>query len=197
MTEATTDNDKNVSTKSVTAMFENELGSEEVSGERVCKSFGYFDAKKSDFYMEKINLTENTWLYVNQAFLTVKKNKKIFYCDYFVLGQIVEASKTPQNSSSYSLKDNKVKMVLPCYDSETGEFGGLYETVGFLVVRGSPEKVFLNYGYDKEKSKVLYSHYRRKIPNSFSGTIFDCHRTMIEIGEIEGEMSNNFSSSPL
>ena len=34
MTEATTDNDKNVSTKSVTAMFENELGSEEVSGER-------------------------------------------------------------------------------------------------------------------------------------------------------------------
>ena len=60
MTEATTDNDKNVSTKSVTAMFENELGSEEVSGERVCKSFGYFDAKKSDFYMEKTNLTENT-----------------------------------------------------------------------------------------------------------------------------------------
>ena len=46
-------------------------------------------------------------------------------------------------------------MVRPKYDPEKGEFKGLYETIGYLIVGGSPEEVFFNYGYDKEKSKVL------------------------------------------
>ena len=82
MTKATTDNDKNISTNIVAATFENQLGSQEVSGERVWRNFGYFDTRKSDYSMEKVNFPENTLLYINQAFLTVKKNKNIFYCDY-------------------------------------------------------------------------------------------------------------------
>ena len=144
--------------------------------------------------MEKVNFPENTLLYINQAFLTVKKNKIIFYCGYYVLGQIVEASNTPLDISSYTLKENEVKMVKPQQDPKTGEFKGLYKTVGFLVVRGSTEEVFFNYGYEKKKSKILYSHYRRKIPNFFSGTIFNRHRTMI--GEVEGKMSNIFFFLP-
>ena len=35
MSKATTENDRNISTKVVAATFENEIGSEEVSGERV------------------------------------------------------------------------------------------------------------------------------------------------------------------
>ena len=50
--------------------------------------------------MEKVNFPENTLLYINQAFLTVKKNKKSFYCDYYVLIQIVQASNTLQDISS-------------------------------------------------------------------------------------------------
>ena len=70
-------------------------------------------------------------------------------------------------------------MFKPKYDPEKGEFKGLYKTIGYLVVIGSPEEVFSNYGYDREKSKVLYSHYRRRIPNLFPGTIFTRHREMI------------------
>ena len=62
--------------------------------------------------------------------------------------------------STYILKENEVKMVGPKYNPKTGEFLGLYENVGFIVVRGSPEEVFFNYGYDKEKSKVLYAHHK-------------------------------------
>ena len=87
-------------------------------------------------------------------------------------------------------------MVRPQYNPKTGEFKGLYETVGFLVVRGSPEEVFFNYGYDKEKPETLFSHCRRKIPNSFSRTIFNRHRTMIESEEVEVEMSNIFFFLP-
>ena len=88
MTKATTDNDKNISLNIVAATFENQLGSQEVSGERVWRNFGYFDTRKSDYSMEKVNFPENTLLYINQAFLTVQKSKNIFYCDYYVLGVV-------------------------------------------------------------------------------------------------------------
>ena len=81
-------------------------------------------------------------------------------------------------------------MVRPKYNAETREFLGLYETVGFMVVRRSSDEVFFNYGYDKDRSKVLYSHYRRRIPNSFYEIIFNRHRAMIEAGEIDSEFSN-------
>ena len=73
--------------------------------------------------------------------------------------------------SSYTPKENEVKMIRPRYDPKMGELKGLYETIGYLVVRGSPKEVFFNYRYDREKSKVLYLYYRRRIPNSFPGTI--------------------------
>ena len=90
---------------------------------------------------------------------------------------------------SYELKDREVKMVRPNYNSKTGEFLGLYEAVGFLVVNGDAEEIFLNYDFDKEKSKALYSHYTRKIPNTFRGTKFNRQRTMIESGELDSEFS--------
>ena len=100
ITKATTDNDRNVSTKIVAAFFENEIGSEEVSAERVWRKYGFFDARKSDFGMEKVNYRENTKLYLNQAYLTVKKNKKIFHCDFYILGQIAEACNPPEDIST-------------------------------------------------------------------------------------------------
>ena len=140
--------------------------------------------------MEMVNFPENTLFYLNQLYLTAKKNKKIYYCDFFIIGQIVEVPNPPEDMSTYILKKNEVKMVRPKYNPETAEFLGLYETVKFMVVRGSPEEVFFNYGFDKEKSKVLYAHYRKRISNSFSGTIFNRHRVMIESGEADAEFSN-------
>ena len=105
--------------------------------------------------MEKLNYLENTILYLNQAYLTVTKNKNIYYCDFFVLGQTVEAANPPEDILAYVLNENKVKIIRLKYNAETGEFLGLYKTVGFMVVRGSPGEVFFNYGYDKEKPKVI------------------------------------------
>lgn len=76
------------------------------------------------------------------------------------MGQIVEATNPPENISTYVLKENEVKMMRPKYNAEVGKFLSIYETVGFMVVRGSPDEVFFSYGYDKDKFKFLYSHYR-------------------------------------
>ena len=142
--------------------------------------------------MEKVNFPENMLFCLNQSYLTVKKNKKIYCCDFFIVEQIVEALNPPEYMSTYVLKENEVRMVRPKYNPETGEFLGLYETVGFMVVRGSLEEVFSNYRYDKERSKVLYAHYRRRIPNSFSGTSFNRQCIMIESGQADAEFSNIF-----
>lgn len=101
----------------------------------------------------------------------------------------MESSNPPRDISSYTPKENEVKIIRPHYDPESGEFKGFNETIGYLVVRRSPEEVFFNYGYDREESKVLYAHYRRRIRNSFSGTIFNGHCEMIERGEADGEGS--------
>lgn len=50
-----TENDKNISTKIVAVTFENKTGSEEVSGEKVWRQFGYFVVRKSDYSVEKLS----------------------------------------------------------------------------------------------------------------------------------------------
>ena len=44
-------------------------------GESVAE-LSVFDAKKSDCSIEKVNLQENTLIYLNQAYLIVKKDEK-------------------------------------------------------------------------------------------------------------------------
>ena len=95
MTNSSTEHDQNLTTQIVVASFENDTGSTDVSREKVWKNFGFFDARKSDYSMEKVNFSGNTQIYLNQAYLTVKKNKKFFYSDCFLLGHIVEVSNLP------------------------------------------------------------------------------------------------------
>ena len=139
--------------------------------------------------MEKANFPENLLIYINQPYLTIQKSIKMYYCDYYILGQIIEAMDPPNDIKKYQLKGKEVKYLRPRCNRKTGEFLGVYETIGFVVVRGDPFEVFLNYGYDKDMSKILYSTFRNKIPNCFCGTMFNCHKNLIESNEIGADMS--------
>ena len=135
--------------------------------------------------MEKVNFSEASLLYLDQLYLMVRKeNKKIYYCDYYTLGQIVSAANPPQDVSSYTLNKGEVKTTQSKYNSKTGEFLGLYETVEYLLVRGSPEEVLFNCSHEKEKSKILYSHYRRTILNAFCITIFSNTGLRSKVGRL-------------
>ena len=78
MTKAPTENDRNVTTKIVAATFENDLGSVEVSREKVWKNFGYFDARKSDYSMEKVNFPENTLFTSINRTLPSRRTREFF-----------------------------------------------------------------------------------------------------------------------
>ena len=137
------------------------------------ETFWFFYANRSDCNLEKVNIPEYTVFCVNQAYLTVQKNKNIYYCDFHILSQVEEASNSSYNIDTYVLKDRELKLLRFRYNSETGDFLGLHQTVGFIIIGGDSGEVFFNYGFDKHMSKVLYSHYRRRIPNPFSETIFN------------------------
>ena len=70
----------------------------------------------------------------------------------------------------------------PKYDVTFGQFLGLVETLGYLIVRGDDRECYFDYGYNKGNSKVLYSTHEMKIANSFSSTIFSRHRIQDEPG---------------
>ena len=170
---------QNFSTTLVAKSLKNENVSE-IAAEPIWKKIGYFGQLRSNYILEKVNFPKNAYLYINQAYVTVPKSKKIFYDEYLLLGQIHESSNSPSDVKSYVCKEDKVKYFCPKYDKGTGKFLGLYETVSILVVQGDPSEVFLSYGYDTEKSKVSYLSFKHKIPSSFSGTLFNNHIKLID-----------------
>ena len=113
----------------------------------------------------------------------------MYYADYVILGQVIEALNPSENISSYVCKERETKLVRPRYDPTTDDFLGLYETVSFLVVRGDEEGHFLNYKYDDNKSKLLYSFYKRRITNLFREMMFKRNRIMFD----GVESNTNFS----
>ena len=117
----------------------------------------YRQRKFSKFSREYFDLFESS--------VSNRDQKNTFHFSYFILRQIVKTSNPPQDVASYTLKENDLKIVRPKYNTNTGEFLDNCETIGFMAVRGSPEEVFFNYWFDQEKSKVLYSFYKRRIPN--------------------------------
>ena len=54
--------------------------------------FWFFYGNRSDYNLEKVNIPEYTVFCVNQAYLTVQKNKNIYYSDFHTLSQVEEAS---------------------------------------------------------------------------------------------------------
>lgn len=49
----------------------------------------------------------------------------MYYADYLLIGQIIEASNPPENIDTYVCKEREVKLVRPRYEVSTGEFLGL------------------------------------------------------------------------
>ena len=195
LTKEITSGSSNMVTKLVA---ENKFDAEpyETAGERIWQYSGYFGDVKTDYIMEKVNFPENTLFYINQGYLTVQKSKKIFYGDYFLLGQIIEAMDPLNDIKNYELKEGEVKYLRPNCNPETDEFLGIYETIGFLFVCGDPFEVFLNYGFEPEKSKILYSSFRKKIPSSFCGTMINRHKQIIDSGEVDQKMPKMYFYLP-
>ena len=138
-----------------------------------------------------------TIFYINQSYLSYKDNKKTYYVDTFILGQVTPLLNQPENLDEYTSQENEAKIICAKYDTVTGQFLGLENCLAYSTVRGDFQEQFFDYGYSKENSKILYSTYKMKIPNIFSTTIFNWHRIQHEPGAFsESDFSNSFSFLP-
>lgn len=156
---------------------------------------GFFNFRGCDVSLEKANLPENTIFYLNQGYLSYKDNERIYYVDIFIIGQITPLLNQPENFDEYEPQEDKVKILRPKYDVNTGDF--LEYCLGYLTVRGNFQEQFFYYGYSKESSKILYSTHKMKVLNSFSTTILNRHRIQYESGAFgETEFSNIFFYLP-
>ena len=152
----------------------------------------FFISQVCDFFLEKTNLPENTLLYLNQGYLSYKENKKIYYTNIFIIGQITPLLNQPENLEEYKPQENKVKILRSKYDNVAGQFLGLEYYLAYLTVRGDFYEQFFDCGYLKENSKILYSYHKIKVPNSFSAAIFNRITPIPQNGQTH---SNNSSAA--
>ena len=145
-------------------------------GEQIWEEEGYFGKLNPDYSCHKNDFPENARIYVNQGYLTVKDRDTMIYCDYTILAQIIPFKSSPENIDETVKEDKKlVKIYMPMYDSAAGQFLGVKEGIGYIMVRNEEEEPFLSYGYSSEHSNVLYYHSKQPIPNIFRGTSFNTH----------------------
>ena len=95
---------------------------------------GYFKHQHADFSLQKANMPEMTLTYLNQGSTIYKNDQKICYGHYFILGQVMPLADSPFDLSSCELKSNEVKILRPKYNLSDGQFLGLVETLGYLIV---------------------------------------------------------------
>ena len=112
------------------------------------------------------------------------------------MGQINQCLNPSEDLKNYECQPNEAKFYRPKYDTVTGEFLGLYDTLGNLIVCSDNQECFFDCGYSKDNNQVLYSHHKIKIPNSFSGTMFNRHRIQYESGPLNRDFSKVYFFLP-
>ena len=190
-----TDKDKSMKTQ---LMFKSKQENK-LSGEKIWKKDGFFKDVRADLNLEKVNIPENCLLYANQGFLsTVKSGEIAMYLHNFVIGQLIIAANQPKDIATYVCSKNEVKLLSCVYEIESGQFKGIREQVAFIVLRGDDDETFLSYGFDKLKSKLLYSFSKQQIPNAFVSVAFKKHfeQIMSEGGNDRDETSSLFYFLP-
>ena len=61
------------------------------------------------------------------------------------------------------------------YNLENGEFLGLNERLPYIMVKRDKDETFFSYGYDENKSKLLYSVSKQIMPNISQGAACKKH----------------------
>ena len=146
--------------------------------ETMWKENGFSKEQRRDLTNATPNFPENTLCYVNQGSIShIKGREQAIYLEFVTTGQILPfANPDPKiDLDHYDFKDNEVLLYVPSYNTETGLYQGLKKQLGYITLRGDVNERFFSYGYNKEKSKVLFCTVKQPIPNIFQCTAFKKH----------------------
>ena len=191
-----TNKDHQLKTQMVVSFQDDELkGSEKVWLESV-----FFGDQRAELTILKANFPENTLCYINQDSVSlVKGGEKALYLDFVVLGQLIPtANVDPEiDLDTHVFKENEVIMYCPVCNKSAGIYGGLTRKLGYITLRGDDKERFYSYGYNKEKSSLLYCPMKTPLPNIFNCTAFKKHLPfLLDENQIKTKFSNMFLYLP-
>ena len=149
----------------------------ECNTEKIWEEPGFFKDQRIDLTIPKANFPENTLVYINQVSISQMKDGEAIYLEYVVLGQIMPVA-NPDPAIDFDkneFKENECLLYVPLYNTENGLFRGLGKRLGYITLRGDKNETFYSYGYDNEKSKLLFCSFKQAIPNIFNCTSFKKH----------------------
>ena len=161
--------------------------------EKIWEESGFFKEQRIDLTIPKANFPENTLCYVNQGSVSQVKDGEAIYLEYVILGQIMAVANSDPSIDldNYQFKENECLLYVPLYNKETGLFRGLGKRLGYITLRGDKNETFFSYGYDSEKSKMLYCSMKQQIPNIFQCTCFKKHHQYL----LNEKATDKFASS--
>lgn len=81
----------------------------------------------------------------------------------------------PENLDVYECKEREVKVLVPLYDTTTGEFKGIKQSLGSIMLRSDHDDIFFTYGFCKENCSILFSASKHVMSNMFVGATFETH----------------------
>ena len=61
-----------------------------LQGNAYGQSLFFFSEQTTNFCIAKVNFHVNCIIYINQGYLMIKNSKRMFYADYYLLGQKIE-----------------------------------------------------------------------------------------------------------
>lgn len=90
---------------------------------------GFFLGDCANFNIKKASLPENTSMYVNQGYKTIKDSKKCYYNDLYIIAQIMPLAEQSKDVESYDCEEDDMKILRALYDKETGKFLGIEQSI--------------------------------------------------------------------
>ena len=149
--------------------------------EKLFPQDGYFGDQRNDLTLNKANFLENLLVYINQASLpSLKNDEETIYTVNVALAQLLPLINSPPDIEKHECQENEVKLLCPVYNADTGRFLGLEKRLAVISIRGDNDENFLSYGYDKDRSKVLFSTYKMMLPNIFQSTCFKKYKDFLK-----------------
>ena len=114
---------------------------------------------------------------MNNSSITRVKGGHAMYLDFVSLAQILPVANPPPeiNLDTYKFQENEVLIYTPLCNTENGLYRGLTKKLGYIILRGDANETFFSYGFDKERSKVLYCVNKQPLPNIFQCSAFKKH----------------------
>ena len=79
------------------------------------------------------------------------------------------------NLDTYVTKKNQVVIFCPLYNTNTGLYRGITKKLGLITLWGDVKERFFSYGFNNEKSSLLYCSMKTLLHNLFSCTAFKKH----------------------